>query len=74
MNDEACCTCARLLASIAPQYDEKTEKALGQDRRLDCCNRVICGQCMTVCPAEFKEPCKTEAHDSAEQPSICDLL
>ena len=49
MNDEACCTCAKLLSDIAPQYDERTEKLTAQNRRLECCERVICGNCVTVC-------------------------
>lgn len=48
MSDAACCTCATLLSVIPPQYDEKTEKPTAQDRRLDCCGRVICGKCTTV--------------------------
>ncbi|KAL8901796.1 MAG: hypothetical protein Q9192_000378 [Flavoplaca navasiana] len=27
-------------------YDEKTEKRVAQDRRLDCCGRIICGNCI----------------------------
>ncbi|KAI9721715.1 MAG: hypothetical protein M1812_002050 [Candelaria pacifica] len=57
MAEEACCTCARLLSSISPQYDEKTEKPISQDRRLECCGRLICGNCIqdnprfaTYCP------------------------
>src|SRR5689334_23284800 len=42
---EACCTCARLLSDV-PVYSEKTEKYLPQDRRLECCGRVICGDCL----------------------------
>ncbi|KAL8738778.1 MAG: hypothetical protein Q9181_000456 [Wetmoreana brouardii] len=37
---ESCCTCAKLLSNILPQYDEKTEKQITQDRRLDCCGRL----------------------------------
>ena len=48
MADEACCTCASLLSVISPEYDEKTEKPVAQDRRLDCCGRVICGKCIAV--------------------------
>ena len=48
MLDEVCCTCARQLSAIAPQYDEKTEKPTEQDRRLECCGRVICGNCITT--------------------------
>ena len=44
--DSACCTCAQLLAHVTPIYDEKTEKPKHQDRRLDCCERVICGNCI----------------------------
>lgn len=46
MIHEACCTCATLLSAISPQYDEKTEKPTLQDRRLECCGRVICGKCI----------------------------
>ncbi|SLM33850.1 LysM domain [Lasallia pustulata] len=57
MAEEACCTCATLLSAIPPQYDEKTEKPIAHDRRLECCGRVICGRCIaqnsrfaTYCP------------------------
>ena len=46
MFDDVCCTCARQLSTIEPQYDEKTEKPTAQDRRLDCCGRIICGSCI----------------------------
>ncbi|KAH8909646.1 hypothetical protein BR93DRAFT_924627 [Coniochaeta sp. PMI_546] len=53
---EACCTCARLLSAV-PIYSEKSEKILPRDRRLECCRRVICGDCLhkntrfeTYCP------------------------
>ena len=49
MPDVACGTCASMLSSIKPEYDEKTEKLVVQDRRLDCCGRVICGKCIAVC-------------------------
>jgi hypothetical protein len=49
MDDEACCTCAVLLRTISPLYDEKTEKPTALDRRLECCGRVICGRCISVC-------------------------
>lgn len=48
MSGEACCTCATLLSTITPQYDEKTEKPIAQDQRLSCCGRVICGSCILV--------------------------
>ncbi|KAL8878845.1 MAG: hypothetical protein Q9198_003427 [Flavoplaca austrocitrina] len=48
MVQEACCACASLLSNILPQYDEKTEKRVAQDRRLDCCGRIICGNCIEV--------------------------
>ncbi|EPE29744.1 hypothetical protein GLAREA_00904 [Glarea lozoyensis ATCC 20868] len=46
--NEACATCARYLISIPPTYDEKTEKPIhnNSNRRLDCCGRVICGDCI----------------------------
>merc|ERR1711916_132940 len=47
---EACCTCATLLSSIPPTYDEKTEKPSQFERRLDCCGRAICARCLTDNP------------------------
>lgn len=47
---EACCTCATLLSSIPPTYDEKTEKPSQFERRLDCCDRAICARCLTDNP------------------------
>lgn len=44
---EACCTCAALLSSIPPTYDEKTEKPSQYERRLECCGRAICARCIT---------------------------
>ncbi|KAL8759257.1 MAG: hypothetical protein Q9199_000870 [Rusavskia elegans] len=48
MAQEACCACAVLLSNILPEYDEKSEKRVAQDRRLDCCGRIICGNCIGV--------------------------
>ncbi|KAG9239241.1 hypothetical protein BJ875DRAFT_220652 [Amylocarpus encephaloides] len=57
MAEESCATCAQYLRNIPPVYDEKSEKPVAQDRRLDCCGRVICGSCIaknsrfaTYCP------------------------
>lgn len=50
MSSEACCTCASLLSSIPPQYDEKTEKPAQHERRLECCGRAICARCITDNP------------------------
>ncbi|KAH8728196.1 hypothetical protein GQ44DRAFT_61223 [Phaeosphaeriaceae sp. PMI808] len=47
---EACCTCATLLSSIPPTYDEKTEKPSQFERRLECCGRTICARCLTDNP------------------------
>ena len=47
---EACCTCAALLSSIPPTYDEKTEKPSQFERRLECCGRAICARCLTDNP------------------------
>jgi hypothetical protein len=47
---EACCTCAALLSSIPPTYDEKTEKASQYERRLECCGRAVCARCITDNP------------------------
>jgi hypothetical protein len=53
---EACCTCAALLSSIPPTYDEKTEKPSQFERRLDCCGRAICARCLTDNP-RFQNYC-----------------
>lgn len=45
---EACCTCATLLSNVSPEYDEKTEKPKAYDRELECCGRIICGNCINV--------------------------
>lgn len=48
MSSEACCTCASLLSSIPPTYDEKSEKPRPQhERRTACCGRAICARCIT---------------------------
>ena len=44
--EESCCTCAKLIKNILLQYDEKSEKPKALDRRLDCCGRIICGNCI----------------------------
>lgn len=49
-SSEACCTCATLLSSISPTYDEKTEKPSQYERRVDCCGRAICARCLTDNP------------------------
>lgn len=56
MSEEACCTCAALLSSIPPTYDEKTEKPTLHERRLECCNRAICARCTTDNP-RFQNYC-----------------
>ena len=48
MLDEACCTCATLLSAVDPLYDEETEKPRAQDHRLECCGRIVCGNCVAV--------------------------
>lgn len=53
---EACCTCAILLSKIPPTYDEKTEKPSQFERRLECCDRVICPRCLTDNP-RFQNYC-----------------
>ncbi|KAF1833088.1 hypothetical protein BDW02DRAFT_397693 [Decorospora gaudefroyi] len=53
---EACCTCATLLSSIPPTYDEKTEKPAQFERRLQCCDRAICARCLTDNP-RFQHYC-----------------
>lgn len=55
--DSACCTCAQLLAQVFPIYDEKSDKPKAHDRRLDCCGRIICGNCIHKNP-RFATYCK----------------
>ncbi|KAF2466400.1 uncharacterized protein BDR25DRAFT_268920 [Lindgomyces ingoldianus] len=57
MSSEACCTCASLLSSILPRYDEKIEKSTHHEHRFECCGRVVCAHCVagnprfaTYCP------------------------
>ncbi|OMP85762.1 hypothetical protein BK809_0001973 [Diplodia seriata] len=50
MSTEACCTCAALLSTIPPAYDEKTEKPSQYERRLECCERAICARCISDNP------------------------
>ncbi|POR37220.1 Uncharacterized protein TPAR_02574 [Tolypocladium paradoxum] len=40
---ESCCTCATVLSSSYPQT---SSKPLPEDRRVECCARVICGKCI----------------------------
>ncbi|KAF2261762.1 hypothetical protein CC78DRAFT_469514 [Lojkania enalia] len=49
-SEQACCTCASLLSSIPPTYDEKTEKPTQFERRVECCGRAICARCITDNP------------------------
>lgn len=44
---ESCCTCATIL-SATPPYPSDSEKPLPEDRRVACCDRVICGTCIYV--------------------------
>lgn len=52
MTTTACCICSSLLDT----YDPKTEKAIIPERRLDCCNRVICARCINQ-NARYKTYC-----------------
>lgn len=44
---DACCTCATLLSTV-PRHCAESEKPLPTDRRLECCARTICGNCIHV--------------------------
>ncbi|KAI9055490.1 hypothetical protein LZ554_000444 [Drepanopeziza brunnea f. sp. 'monogermtubi'] len=44
--EESCCTCATLLKNVRVVYDEKSEKPAFLERKLECCSRVICGNCI----------------------------
>ncbi|KAI1857612.1 uncharacterized protein JN550_013124 [Neoarthrinium moseri] len=66
---EACCTCATLLSQV-PRY--RGEKPLPDDRPLECCPRVICGNCIhdnsrfsTYCPY-----CQISSTPSALPPGL----
>lgn len=57
MSADACCTCASLLSPIPGANSPQTEKPTVFERRLDCCNRIICSKCIsnnerfrTYCP------------------------
>ncbi|KAK4123775.1 hypothetical protein N657DRAFT_572785 [Parathielavia appendiculata] len=45
MSQGACCTCASLLDAV-PRVSSSSEKPLPDDRQLDCCGRIICGDCI----------------------------
>ncbi|KAL2020251.1 hypothetical protein VTK56DRAFT_8575 [Thermocarpiscus australiensis] len=49
MPQQACCTCATLLSAV-PRVSSASEKPLPDDRRLGCCNRIICGGCIQKNP------------------------
>ncbi|KAJ0159849.1 hypothetical protein CTA2_9007 [Colletotrichum tanaceti] len=71
--DEACCTCARLLATV-PRHSTATEKPLPDDRRLECCSRVICGNCIHNNPrfASYCPYCQTSSAPSVLPPNLRD--
>lgn len=48
MSTEFCCTCAAIL-SPSPD-DEKSEKQNRYERRLECCNRLVCTRCINKNP------------------------
>lgn len=51
MASEACCTCATIICDYPTSFETKNEKQAStpDDRRLDCCSRVICATCIHVC-------------------------
>jgi hypothetical protein len=67
--EESCCTCATLLKNILLQYDEKSEKPKALDRRLDCCGRVICGNCIADNP-RFATYCRNNSFPKQKPPLI----
>ncbi|KAL0931727.1 uncharacterized protein CTRU02_212680 [Colletotrichum truncatum] len=64
-DSSACCTCAKLL-NFVPRYHSSTEKPLPDDRRLDCCGRIICGDCIHNNPrfASYCPYCQTSSAPS----------
>ncbi|WPJ63068.1 hypothetical protein SMAC4_13617 [Sordaria macrospora] len=63
---DACCTCATLLSSV-PRFVPDTEKPLPDDRRLSCCGRVICGNCIYNNPrfSSYCPYCQTPSSSSS---------
>ena len=47
MNEQTCCTCATILSTALPSYDEKSKSSLAANRHLECCGRVICRTCIS---------------------------
>ncbi|KAL7626275.1 hypothetical protein AAE478_003045 [Parahypoxylon ruwenzoriense] len=69
---ESCCTCATLLCEV-PRHSD-SEKPLPLDRQLECCGRVICGNCRnnnprfnTYCPY-----CQISPTDTTLPPGLKD--
>ncbi|KAK3340799.1 hypothetical protein B0H65DRAFT_430404 [Neurospora tetraspora] len=67
---DACCTCATLLSSV-PRFVLETEKPLPDDRRLSCCGRVICGNCIYNNPrfSSYCPYCQTPSSSSSSSSS-----
>ncbi|TQN68975.1 hypothetical protein CSHISOI_06493 [Colletotrichum shisoi] len=72
-DDEACCTCAKLLATVT-RHSTATEKPLPDDRRLECCSRVICGNCIHNNPrfGSYCPYCQTSSAPSVLPPNLRD--
>ncbi|RYP79114.1 hypothetical protein DL771_000092 [Monosporascus sp. 5C6A] len=70
---EPCCTCAQLL-SAAPRYDASSEKPLPDDRRVECCGRIICGSCVYKNPRfrNYCPYCQISQTSSALPPGLKD--
>ncbi|KAK1983709.1 hypothetical protein LZ30DRAFT_780379 [Colletotrichum cereale] len=73
VDGEACCTCAKLLAAV-PRHSTATEKPLPDDRRPECCSRVICGNCIHNNPrfASYCPYCQTSSVPSVLPPNLKD--
>ncbi|TDZ24201.1 hypothetical protein Cob_v002895 [Colletotrichum orbiculare MAFF 240422] len=71
LGGESCCTCAKLLTSV-PRYHPSTEKPLPDDARLECCSRVICGNCIHDNPrfATYCPYCQTSSVPSVLPPNL----
>jgi len=65
MASEACCTCASLLSGV-PRFAPGSEKPLPNDKRLDCCGRIICGNCIHKNPrfAGYCPYCQTSGRST----------
>ncbi|KAI1393465.1 uncharacterized protein F4822DRAFT_14015 [Hypoxylon trugodes] len=68
---ESCCTCATLLCDV-PRYSESEKPPL--DRQLECCRRIICGNCCNTNPRfnTYCPYCQISTTDTTLPPGLRD--